>query len=220
MKKILIIENRNTLRYENYYLAVEACGAEAVQPEMYGSVEIVKDMDGVIIPGGTDVDPVFYQEANTDSRDINDRLDRFQMDIIAEAVKHNKPILGICRGHQIINIFFGGTLIQNLDECDIHERQNDQDKVHMSRVEKDSFLDEIYHSDRISVNSAHHQAVKELGGGLKAVQFSDDGVIEAFCHTKLPIYCVQWHPERMCLNNARTDTVDGLKVFAYFINRC
>ena len=187
---------------------------------MYGLADIVGSVDGVIIPGGTDVNPVFYHEENTDSREINDRLDRYQMEIIAETVKLQKPILGICRGHQIINIYFGGTMIQNLDNCDIHERQNEQDKVHMSRVEKDSFLDEIYHSDRISVNSAHHQAVGKLGEDLRAVQFSDDGVVEAFSHTKLPIYCVQWHPERMCLRNARTDTVDGLKIFEYFVNRC
>ena len=82
---------------------------------------------------------------------------------------------------------------------------------------ENSFIFNIY-GGALVTNSAHHQAVKELGTGLEAVQYSKDGLVEAFYHTRLPIYAVQWHPERMCLKNARTDTVDGLKVFAYFVN--
>lgn len=175
-------------------------------------------IDGIVIPGGADINPALYHEKNTDSIEIDDALDELELAVIREAVEHKKPILGICRGHQILNVFFGGSLIQNVEKVDVHERIGMEDRVHMSRVKKNSFVYDIYQEERISINSAHHQAIKELAAGLEAVQFSDDGLIEAFYHTKLPVYGVQWHPERMCLKNARPDTVDGLKIFEYFIN--
>ena len=220
MKKIAMIGNRKILTYENYYAAIEACGAETVMLESYSDIGRIKDIDGVVIPGGVDVNPALYHEENVSSREIDDKLDKFEWDVICEAVKYQRPILGICRGHQLLNVFFGGSLIQNVERCDIHERTGQSDKAHSSRVKKNSFVYEIYNAEKISINSAHHQAVKELGAGLEAVQFSDDGLIEAFYHAELPIYGVQWHPERMCLKHARTDTVDGLKVFAYFICQC
>lgn len=215
MKKIAIIGDRE--KFENYFAAVEACGAEAVSITSEEEVTTVKDVDGVIVPGGTDVNPKLYHQVNTASYDLDDALDELEMKVIDSAVTYKKPMLGICRGHQIINIYFGGDMIQNVEHCDVHKRENDIDKVHMSNVEKGSFLYNIYQEERISTNSAHHQAVNHLGAGLKAIQFSDDGLIEAFYHEKLPVFCVQWHPERMCLKHERSDTVNGLRVFEFFI---
>ncbi|MBR1392072.1 MAG: type 1 glutamine amidotransferase [Lachnospiraceae bacterium] len=219
MKRILIIGKREVRRNENYYAAVEACGAEAISYDFCGRSGQTTKIDGIVIPGGADMNPALYHEENTDSIEIDDELDQLELAVIREAVEHKKPILGICRGHQILNVFFGGSLIQNVEGVDVHERIGMVDRVHMSRVKKNSFVYDIYQEERISINSAHHQAIKELAAGLEAVQFSDDGLIEAFYHTELPVYGVQWHPERMCLKNARPDTVDGLKIFEYFINR-
>ena len=224
-KRVAIVGAREIARNENYYAAVEACGAQAVPILTMEQLESIKrkdrdKVDGIVLPGGVDLNPALYHEKNTDSRDINDALDRLELAVIEWAVEEKIPVLGICRGFQILNVYFGGSLIQNVERCDIHTWTGTEDRVHSTMVEKDSFLYEIYGAEEIMVNSAHHQAVKELGAGLKAVQFSrEDGIMEAFHHAKLPIFAVQWHPERMCLKNARTDTVDGLKIFAYFMNR-
>lgn len=218
MKKIAIIGKREIGKNENYYAAVEACNALAVTLASFDDMNRIEDVDGIIIPGGVDINPALYQEENIDCRDINEELDHLEMEVIKEAVRYKKPILGICRGHQILNVFFGGSLIQNVERCDLHEQVAGEDKVHTGIVKKESFLYDVYGEEQIQINSAHHQAVKKLGENLEAVQFSEDGIIEAFFHTQLPILGVQWHPERMCLKNTRTDTVDGLKLFTYFIH--
>lgn len=218
MKTIAIIGKREIGRHENYYAAVEACNALAVELVSHENMNRIESVDGIIIPGGVDINPDLYQEENIDCRDINNELDQLEMEVIKHAILYKKPILGICRGHQILNVFFRGSLIQNVENAGIHEQKDGVDKVHTGRVSKDSFLYEVYGEEFISINSAHHQAVKKLGENLEAVQFSEDGIMEAFYHTQLPIMGVQWHPERMCLKNARPDTVDGLKLFDYFIH--
>ena len=197
MKRIAIVGKRDVLRNENYYAAVEACGAQALPLVAKEKINLIKDMDGIVLPGGVDLDPALYHEKNIDCRDINVELDSLEMAVIREAVEQQIPILGICRGLQILNVYFGGSLIQNVEHCDIHAWTGKEDRVHLTDVQQGSFLHEIYGAEEIPVNSAHHQAVKELGRGLKAVQYSKDGLTEAFYHTELPIYAVQWHPERM-----------------------
>ncbi len=220
MKKIGIVGKRSEFHNGNYYDAVEYCSAKTQVLDLYGGTGSVRELDGIILPGGTDVDPALYHEGNTDSRELNKRLDWFELAVLSEAVKYQIPVLGICRGHQIINVFFGGSLIQNVEHCETHDYHEDlTDNVHGSRIEAGSFLDEIYGADRIDINSAHHQAVQRLGEGLAAAQYSDDGLIEAIWHEKLPVFGVQWHPERMCLKNARKDTADGLPVFRFFVDR-
>lgn len=223
-KRIAIVAERKLARNENYYAAVEACGAQAVPLLTIEQLKCISQdgmdkVDGILLPGGVDLNPALYHEKNTDSRDVDEELDKLELAVIQKAVEAHTPILGICRGHQILNVYFGGTLIQNVEHCDIHAWTGKEDRVHLTTVKEGSFLDAVYDAEEIAVNSAHHQAVKQLGEGLEAVQFAADGVLEAFRHIRLPIYAVQWHPERMCLKNARKDTVDGLKLFAYFIER-
>ncbi|MDD6058377.1 MAG: gamma-glutamyl-gamma-aminobutyrate hydrolase family protein [Clostridiales bacterium] len=220
MKKIGIVGDNETIVCQNYCEAVEACSVKAVELDWSGGTEGIKELSGIVIAGGADLNPALYHEENIASRDWNDRLDAFEFQVIKEALQNKMPLLGICRGHQILNVFFGGSLIQNVERCDLHERIGSVDKVHMGRLLRNSFLYDIYQEEEIMINSAHHQAIKELGAGLRAVQFSEDRVIEAFCHKELPIYGVQWHPERMCLKHTRADTVDGLKVFEFFVSRC
>ena len=103
-----------------------------------------------------------------------------------------RPVLGICRGLQTVNVFFGGTLCQDISE---HGACDGVDRRHRVRTAT-SPLQELC-GETCVVNSAHHQAADRLGAGLQAIQWTDDGVIEALCHRTLPVWAVQWHPERL-----------------------
>ena len=223
MKKIAVIGNRSYAKNENYYSAIENAGGIPIPLELFetaSALSQLKTADGLVIPGGTDLNPSLYNEENTDSLNIDDDLDRFELDMIKEAVSRQIPILGICRGLQILNVFFGGSLIQNISCCDKHKRMHHIDNCHDVQLKENSFLYKIYGSEEIPVNSAHHQAVKKLGSGLYIAAHSCcERIVEAIEHESLPIYGVQFHPERMCLKNKRKDTVDGLKIFKYFIDK-
>ena len=156
-------------------------------------------LDGLLISGGDfDIDPKFYgQDINSDKVNIMpDRTD-FEMQLIDNFIKKNKPILGICGGSQLINVYFKGSLIQDLNTHIEHEQPNPRNETsHQIILEKNSYLQNLSNQNDIYVNSAHHQAVDKLGEGLQIEAQALDGVIEAFRHTKHS-YCVglQWHPE-------------------------
>lgn len=174
--------------------------------------------DALLLPGGGDIDPALFGEDDTGSRNIDAALDRQQLDILARFVRLGKPVLGICKGLQVINVHFGGTIIQDLATADSH-RHNGQDQVHSTRALPDSVLAELY-GEEFVVNSAHHQGLGRIGHGLIVIQRAPDGVVEAAVHSSLPILAVQWHPERMCFSRARSDTVDGSLLLAHFLNSC
>ncbi len=200
---------------DNYVNALRELGCEAKITEVPVDVQ---DYDGLLLPGGTDVDPVRYKEEIDGSKNIDEKLDILQFEMLDRFVKAAKPVFGICRGEQLINVYFGGSLYQDLPTADhhryIHERN--EDNVHESTAEEDSFLARLYGTD-YRTNSSHHQSVKRPGKGLHVCSHADDGVIEAFYHESLPIYGVQWHPERMCFAFKREDTVDGSLVLRWFI---
>ena len=203
-------------RADNYIKAVEAVGAEAVAEYL---PKVDTGYDGLILCGGSDVDPKYYNEKIDGSVGIDAERDENEIALLSAYVKAGKPILGICRGHQIINIFFGGSLYQHIPEYDLHTRKDERDSAHKVTAVPDSIIASLYGTE-LSVNSAHHQAVKALGEGLRATAVWNDQYIEAIEHTSLPILGVQWHPERMCLDNAREDTVSGLSIFEYFVSIC
>lgn len=219
MKKIGIIGDRDTYRRNhNYYAAVEACGGCTIPLTVSGGSFDINSLDGLVIPGGEDINPALYHEENTASINIDEALDDFETNVLARAVKAKIPVLGICRGHQLINVFFGGNLIQHVKNLKKHVWvDKNTDSVHDTMATEESFMYEIYKSTVIPVNSAHHQAIDRLGNGLRTELVSDDGIVEAIRHETLPIFGVQFHPERMCLLNSRDDTVDGLKIFEYFM---
>ena len=127
--------------------------------------------------------------------------------------------MGICRGHQLINVYFGGTLYQDLPEAVLHKKKNGDDNIHEVRAVSDSIPGRLY-GKSFSTNSSHHQAVKKLGEGLRATAFWNEQYIEAVEHETLPVFGVQWHPERMCFKHERDDTVCGAGIFKYFIETC
>ncbi|MCI8673511.1 MAG: C26 family cysteine hydrolase domain-containing family [Lachnospiraceae bacterium] len=177
----------------------------------------IRQFNALLLPGGADIDPALFHQPPKGAKNIDRTVDLRQLQTLDAFVKAGKPVLGICKGMQIINIYFGGTLIQHIRTAAIH--QSDQgDLIHQTWTAKNSFLHEVYGS-RFITNSAHHQAVGRLGRGLHIIQETTDHVPEALIHDSLPIIAVQWHPERMCMTHSRSDTVDGMKLFDAFIQK-
>ena len=162
---------------------------------------------GVLLPGGGDITPAFFGQKNNGSRHIDTELDILQLEAVEQAIRCRKPVLGICKGMQILNVFFGGTIIQHMEDAVLHQYQNG-DQMHDTAIVHGTFLYAIYGSSLV-VNSAHHQCLGRLGKGLLLAQYaSPSPAPEAIFHEKLPIYGVQWHPERLA--------PDGDKLLCFF----
>ncbi len=201
---------------QNYPAAMEAFGGSPTsaylpepEPEKY---------DALILSGGGDVDPQRYGEENTACFGVDPARDEAEFRLIEAYLRAGKPIMGICRGHQVLNVYFGGSLTQHLPSAEKHVPTKAGDSAHATRALPGSFPAALY-GERFPVNSAHHQGIARLAPDLEAVQWAEDGVIEACRHKSLPVYSVQWHPERMCLRHARADTVDGGTLFRWFIEQ-
>lgn len=214
MKKRILLSGK--WKVENYVNAVNALGAEGT---VYESTNIDTSYDGVIFCGGADIHPKYYGEEIDGSKGIDVKNDESEFELLKAYVEAGKPIMGICRGHQLINVFFGGSLTQHIPCAELHVKINDNAQAHNVKAVKGSILEKLY-GEEFSVNSSHHQAVNRLGDGLVATAMWDDKYIEAFEHKNLPIIGVQWHPERMCFEFSREDTVDGAKIIKYFIDLC
>lgn len=198
---------------ENFIAALELLGAKG-----YAVLEETEfdRYDGLILPGGADIDPALFGEENWGSGKIERERDLKQLEILDVFVKAKKPILGVCKGHQLLNVYFGGKICQHIPEHEVHQWIQ-LDQVHGSRCLPDCFLAELYGGTEFPINSAHHQAILIPAEGFRPIQWGDDGVLEAMVHDTLPIVGLQWHPERMCGKHPRTDTVDGLPIFAWFL---
>lgn len=159
-------------------------------------------LDGLILAGGHDVTPRCYQEEPALGLKATDYpLDLVQIEATRQAEKKGLPILGICKGLQIINVAFGGTLFQDLASqmagCFNHSPDADLDvNVHQVKVSKPSLLEDIVGSEKLWVNSFHHQAVKDLAPHFVVTAQASDGVVEAIERPDYPFLLgVQWHPE-------------------------
>lgn len=152
--------------------------------------EVFKLCDGFLITGGSDLDPSYFNEKNEGlAKGVNPKLDILDKQVIEYAVKTKKPMLGICRGIQSINVFMGGSLFQDIGKS--HESiKYDHNVI----TYKNNFIDL---PEKIVVNSYHHQAIKDVAPGFKVIAKHEDGTIEAIAHDSLPIFAVQWHPEKI-----------------------
>ena len=201
----------------NYLSALGKLGAEAT---VVGADTQPEAFDGLLLPGGGDLASWRYGQENAGSDVPDEALDELQLSVLDRFVRAKKPVFGICRGHQLLNVYFGGTLIQDLAVRDSHTRDdNKRDRVHETTAAADSFLGRIY-GTAFSVNSSHHQATARTGRGLRTVQLAADGTPEAAEHESLPVWSVQWHPERLCFDYARPDAVDGSRVLSFFLEQC
>lgn len=157
-------------------------------------------LDGLLLTGGGDVDPAWYcRMPSPHLHEVDVWRDAWEFALIEAAVVRGIPMLGICRGCQILNVAFGGTLVQHLPEvttlrhCD---RQRAGKAVHSVAVEGGSLLRQIVGGDGLGVNSLHHQAVADVGKGLAVVGRAEDGTVEAVEGTgDIRAVGVQWHPE-------------------------
>ena len=163
---------------------------------------LVERLDGLILGGGHDVTPRCYGEEPVIGLKATDYpLDLVQIEAARQAEKRGLPILGVCKGHQIINVAFGGTLYQDLASqvagCLNHSPDADLDvNVHQVKVSKPSLLYDIVGTQKLWVNSFHHQAVKTLAPGFAVTAQASDGVVEAVERPDYPFLLgVQWHPE-------------------------
>ena len=174
---------------------------------------------GLILAGGGDMDPALFGQPDLGSRGVDPDRDRGELTLLDAFLGAGKPVLAICRGHQVANVWAGGDLIQDLGTELVPFHQGEQDVVHPVRAEPDSLMERLY-GQVFPVNSNHHQGVGRVGRGLRVTARSEAGVVEAMEHDTLPLVCVQFHPERMTGDRARPDTVDGGKIFRWFLGRC
>lgn len=191
----------------NYQAAVEAGGHKPVfirlTDDMDSLRRAVEAVDVVLFIGGEDVNPARYGEQPSPFLgEVVERRDSFEYAVMDVAVSLRKPIVGICRGMQLINVYFGGTLYQDLPselgDKVAHSRPDMKyDAVHMCYIHPGAWLHQVLGVTQIGVNSTHHQAVKRLGKGLSAMAWSEDGVIEALYGYDYPVFAVQFHPERL-----------------------
>ncbi len=201
----------------NYLAAVEAAGG-AGEARYLPAPDL--SYDGLILVGGDDMDPALFGQGNTASRGIDRVRDEAELALLNVFCAAGRPVLAICRGHQVVNVWLGGDLIQNLSPelVPFHQRE-EGDQVHPVRAAEGSLLRRLY-GPVFPVNSSHHQGLGRLGRGLRVTAWSEGGVMEAVEHESLPLISVQFHPERMTGALARPDTVDGGKIFRLFLELC
>lgn len=173
-------------RFANYRRALERAGAVCC------TGEASRSCDALLLPGGGDMEPWRYGQENTASHSMEPERDAAELLLLDEFLAAGKPVLGVCRGLQVINVYFGGTLIQDVPG---HSQIDGADSRHDTHIAP-SLLCDLY-GGALRVNSAHHQAAGRLGSGLLAVQWAKDGVLEGIVHKTLPVWAVQWHPERL-----------------------
>ena len=202
--------------YEDYKKAFEELGHE---PLISLQMEDLDLADVLILPGsGQDMNPKLWGEKDQCSNDINDELDAVQWALMDKAIEKGKPILGICRGMQFINVYFGGSLIQDLPCSDSHKMaipEHYHDVLHLPGT----FMEKLY-GESSEVNTRHHQGLGRIGEGLQVVSIWNDGedsVAEAIACQPHTILGLQWHPEKMFLYGDETQRRDAEKLLEWFL---
>jgi putative glutamine amidotransferase len=175
---------------------------------------LLAGLDGLLLSGGGDVDPTNYGESpSPDIGGVDAYRDDWELALVREAFETELPILGVCRGCQVVNVACGGTLIQHLpaDSPLPHLVLARHSVAHAVRLEPFTQLFAVEGTTQIGTNSVHHQAVDAVGTGLRATAWAEDGTVEAIEHVTLPVIGVQWHPENLL------DHPSHLALFAWLV---
>ncbi len=211
--------------YGGYVRAIARFGGLSVLLPANSVVEdipqILEFLEGILIIGGDDIAPSFFGESpHSKLGEVNPYRDKFEIELTRQAISNDMPILGICRGIQVINVAMGGTLYQDIESqfegtCICHrQRAPKWYGIHEVYLNHQSRISNVFGHHAIQVNSFHHQAVKDIAPGFDVVGHASDGVIEAIeGRDRLFTVGVQWHPERMFGRYEHADNI-----FNEFIN--
>ena len=185
--------------------------------------EILSRIDGIILSGGGDIySPLFGEELHPTVESVDLERDKYEIVLLKQAISRQMPVLGICRGIQILNVALGGSLIQDIPSqvvgSNVNHNQEEAREVatHAVQITSGTQLHQMSGTEFIMVNSFHHQAVKEVAPGLEVVAKAEDGVIEAIESSEgKAVLAVQWHPE----NGAVAGDPEMIKPFKYIVNQ-
>lgn len=206
-----------------YVKSLERAGATVRWIELDDTENAIREAlscDGLLLPGGADIDPILYgREREEKCGKPNELRDKNEFQIFGTFVETKKPILCICRGFQLLNTVYGGTLYQDIADikkCSHSDFLKRAKSIHKVSVAKDTKLYGIFGKSEVGVNSLHHQAVESVGENLVVSAVSEDGFVEALELKEHP-FCigVQWHPEHM----SKKDALEQ-KLFDEFIKNC
>lgn len=222
MKKVAIIGSPKL--HQNYQTALEKASCHAVIfPDSSYVEKHLKDFDGLLLPGGGDVFASFsdytpFSKSLSDNHNIYDThvtsehlLSIEQLYALRLFYEKKKPIFGICKGMQLINLYFHGT-IKEVSNQKLHQHP-EQDALHPADNEQGSFLHALFGAHML-INSNHHQCIDQIGQKLQPIQYAQDREIEAISHLSAPIIGTQWHPERMI----ECGNPDTLLLFRYYVS--
>ncbi len=200
--------SKSESKFERYINWLEHNKVDYIVLDFENNEEDLKkldDCDGLILSGGVDIYPEVYCDWDTPETKgtYEPERDGFEMRLIEKAIQQNKPILGVCRGLQMLNVYFRGSLIFDLEEIrHVNHKKisEDVDRIHDMNIFEGTLLKEVIQSDKVDVTSSHHQSIDRLGEGLMVTAKASDGVIEAIEYAdkkdKNFLMAVQYHPER------------------------
>ena len=208
--KILLSVNQGRELYE---AAVDFCGAEPIAK--YLPEVSAEGYDGLVLGGGNDLHPSYYGEEINGASDFDLARDECEFALAKAFIQKGKPVFGICRGGQLLNVFFGGTLYQHLPCSDEHKHGDDASLGHGVHAQAGSAFEKLY-GTHFAVNSFHHQSIKDVAPGFVVMGRCDDGIIEAiYDPRKKFVWGVQWHPEKIW-----TIEDSSAQIFRAFIAAC
>lgn len=220
-------ENKRVYEVECRYLEsiIESGGIPQIIPtniELEDCRQIISRIDGLLIPGGMDVNPLSYGEDPHPTVNYSIKQhDKVEIELVRLAREHKKPVIGICRGAQIINVAFGGNLYQDIPSqykneiCHSQVLRNSDETTHIVIIEENSYIRKLLGKQVLEVNSIHHQSIKRVAEGFNVAARARDGIIEAIESTDGMIIGFQWHPEKLYYVSEESQ-----KLFRDFVERC
>jgi len=220
-------DNKRVYEVECRYLEsiVESGGIPEIIPtniKLEDCRQIISRINGLLIPGGMDINPLTYgEDPHPTVRYSIKQHDKIEIELVRLAREYNIPVIGICRGAQVINVAFGGNLYQDIaiqfknEICHRQVLSNFDETTHIVVIEENSYIGRLLGKQILEVNSHHHQSIRRVAEGFSVAARARDGVIEAIESTDGMIIGIQWHPEKLFYVSEESQ-----KLFRDFIGRC